>query len=142
MSTMIRIHVIGPTVSHEDLECLRSLHLRAKCDAPRREGSIYDGEVFRRIYDEVHGGEDIGPCGHYAAIEEGDQILLGEDSHGPTSAVSALFPRRYETIILTNELVYDIVKIGRLRGSGKYNDRKTINWLSKHIGDEVFCVHW
>lgn len=142
MSTMIRLHAIGPTISHEDRECFRNIFRNHECTAPRRPGSIYDSEVFQRIYDEVHGGKDIGPCGHHAAISEGDHIEIGEDTYEPTAAVGALFPWRYGTHVMTKELVYEIVKVGRLRGSGPYNDRRIINWLSRHVGDEIFCVHW
>lgn len=142
MSTMIRLHAVGSTISHEDLACFGDIHGRRECTAHRRPGSFWDSKTAWRIYVEVHGGKDIGPCGHHAAIEEGDSVTLGEDSYGPTTAISALFPWRYQTVVLTNELVYEIVKVGHLRGSGKYHDRKVINWLSRHVGDEVFCVHW
>lgn len=144
MSTNIKIHAVGATISHEDLECFRDWSSRSKCKAPRRPGSMYDSEPIVRIVASRDDGIDPRPCGHWAAIEEGDSISIGWDDEGYAKFAGRLFPWRYQTVILTKELVHEIVKVAHLNGKSEknYGDRKIINWLTKHIGDEVFCVNW
>ncbi len=141
MSTMIKLHTMRG-LTPADMDCFLDHGNRRRCTEPRRPGSFYDSEPFNRLIASRSDGIDPRPCGHYAAIAEGDRITIGEDTWEPTAAVANLFDWSYGTRVLTNELVYEIVKVGRLRGSGDYSDRKVINWLSRHVGDEVFCVHW
>jgi hypothetical protein len=141
MSTMVRLHTMRG-LTEADYQCFCNWQSRRRCTEPRRPGSFFDSEVMNRIIAERDDGKDPRPCGHQAAVEEGDKIEIGEDTWEPTAAVADLFDWSYGRSVLTNELVYEIVKAGQMRGSGPYNDRKVINWLSRHVGDEVFCVHW
>ncbi len=135
---MILLHTMRG-LTPADMDCFLDHGNRRRCTEPRRPGSFYDSDVMKRIVAGHEDHFDPRPCGHYAAIDEGDHITVGEDSWEGNQAVADLFEWGYKTRVLTPELAKEIFEANRAQDG--YDD-DLINWVETHIGDEIFCVHW
>lgn len=138
MSTMIRLHTTQG-LTEADLKCFFDWQNRRRCAEPRRPGSIYDSEPFNRIIASRGDGLDPRPCGHHAAVDEGDKIEVGEDTWQGHQAVSDLFEWGGRTRTLTPELRDEILQLSQ--ANPEY-DKDLIDWLEAHLGQEIFRIHW
>lgn len=138
MSTMIRFHTMEG-LTQADVDCFFDYGSRRHCTEPRREGSFYDSDVMNRIIAGRGDGTDPRPCGHHAAVEEGDRVELGDDMWEPHNAVSKLFGFGGETRTLTPELRDEILTL--ISARVEY-DSEIMIWLEEHLGQEIFRIHW
>lgn len=138
MSTMIKLHTMRG-LTDADIGCFFDFTGRQECTEPRRPGSFYDSEPMNRIIAASDHKVDPRPCGHWAAVEEGDHVTVGEDTWHGHQAVSDLFGWRAGMRTLTPELRREILEL--IGARFKY-DKDIIDWLEAHLGDEIFCIQW